>query len=418
MSFGRDGTATGWVNSVGLAPRRARSAGPRTGAFRSRRTPVVRTMRSRASRLRHMDWLLAGAVAALSAIGVVVVYAATAPSHADVAKQALFTVVGLAVMLAIGLVDHRQIRIYAPIVYGISLLSLVAVLVPHIGTTINGSKGWIALPGFDVEPPEFAKIAMILMIAVVFAELRDRAPRPLTGSPRPGPRDMGLALACGLPMVALIFKEPALGMAIVLLASMIGMIVLAGVRWRWLLALAVVAGAAAAAVVGFGLVKSYQVQRITSFLHPSGHQSGSAYQATEAKIAVGSGGLFGQGLFHGNAVAGGYVPSQSTDFIFTVAGQELGFVGAIVIVALLAVVVIRALRIASRADDLFGMLVAAGIAIWFIVQSFINIGMTIGVSPITGIPLPFVSYGGSALVTDMIAVGVLQSVHRRHKVYD
>lgn len=416
MSFGRGGTATGWVNSVGLAPRRTRSFGPRTGAFRGRRS-MFGAMRPRASPLRHMDWLLTGAVVALSAVGVVVVYASTAPAHSDLVKQALFAVVGLAVMFAISLVNYRQIRIYTPIVYGVSLLSLVAVLVPHIGTTINGSKGWIALPGFDIEPPEFAKIAMILMIAVVFAELRDRAPRPITGTPRPGLRDVGLALACGVPMVALVYKEPALGMAIVLVASMIGMIVLTGVRWHWLLALAAVTAAAIAAVFGLGLVKGYQLQRITSFLHPSGHQSGSAYQATEATIAVGSGGLFGQGLFQGHSVAGGYVPSQSTDFIFTVAGQELGFVGSIVIVALLAVVVIRALRIASRADDMFGMLAASGIAIWFIVQSFINIGMTIGVSPITGIPLPFVSYGGSALVTDMIAVGVLQSIHRKNKVY-
>jgi rod shape determining protein RodA len=128
--------------------------------------------------------------------------------------------------------------------------------------------------------------------------------------------------------------------------------------------------------------------------------------------------MFGQGLFHGKSVSGSYVPAQSTDFIFTVAGQELGFVGAIIIVGLLGIVVVRALRIASRADDLFGMLAASGVAIWFIVQSFINIGMTIGITPITGIPLPFVSYGGSALITDMIAIGVLQSIHRKRRVFD
>jgi rod shape determining protein RodA len=127
--------------------------------------------------------------------------------------------------------------------------------------------------------------------------------------------------------------------------------------------------------------------------------------------------MFGQGLFHGQLVAGNFVPAQQTDFIFTVAGEELGFVGAIVIVFLLGVVIVRALRIATRADDQFGMLLAAGIAVWFAFQSFVNIGMTIGIMPITGLPLPFLSYGGSAVFADMIAIGVLQSVHRRHRLF-
>jgi len=146
--------------------------------------------------------------------------------------------------------------------------------------------------------------------------------------------------------------------------------------------------------------------------------AGAGYNAAQAKIAVGSGGMFGQGLFHGQLVAGNFVPEQHTDFIFAVAGEELGFVGAVTIIALLAIVLVRAIRIAARADDMFGLLVASGIAIWFGVQSFINIGMTIGITPVTGLPLPFVSYGGSALFADMIAVGVLLAVHRRHRVFD
>jgi rod shape determining protein RodA len=160
---------------------------------------------------------------------------------------------------------------------------------------------------------------------------------------------------------------------------------------------------------GLHLLKSYQLTRFTSFLHPANDLAGAGYNAAQAKIAVGSGGMFGQGLFHGQLVAGNFVPSQQTDFIFTVAGEELGFVGTIVI---------RALRIATRADDLFGLLVASGIAIWFTFQSFVNIGMTIGIMPITGLPLPFVSYGGSAVFADMIAIGLLQSIHRRHTVFE
>ena len=172
-----------------------------------------------------------------------------------------------------------------------------------------------------------------------------------------------------------------------------------------------------AAAGGLDLLKDYQLTRFTSFLHPSQDLAGAGYNAAQAKIAVGSGGMFGQGLFHGQLVAGNFVPSQQTDFIFTVAGEELGFVGTIVIVFLLGVVILRALRIATRADDLFGLLVASGVAMWFAFQSFVNIGMTIGIMPITGLPLPFVSYGGSAIFADMIAIGLLQSVHRRRTDY-
>jgi rod shape determining protein RodA len=187
---------------------------------------------------------------------------------------------------------------------------------------------------------------------------------------------------------------------------------------RWVVALLVVAAAAVFAVLSLHLLKTYQLTRFSSFLHPTSDSGGSGYNAIQAKIAIGSGGMFGQGLFHGQSVSGSYVPAQSTDFIFTVAGQELGFVGAVVIVALLGVVVVRALRIASRADDLFGMLVATGVAIWFLFQSFVNIGMTVGIMPITGLPLPFISYGGSAIFADMIAIGLLLSIHRKHQVFD
>jgi rod shape determining protein RodA len=186
---------------------------------------------------------------------------------------------------------------------------------------------------------------------------------------------------------------------------------------RILAALTAVVAVTTAAAGGLHLLKSYQLTRFTSFLHPAADLAGAGYNAAQAKIAVGSGGMFGQGLFHGRLVAGNFVPSQQTDFIFTVAGEELGFVGTIVIVFLLGVVIIRALRIATRADDLFGLLVASGIAMWFAFQSFVNIGMTIGIMPITGLPLPFVSYGGSAVFADMIAIGLLQSVHRRRTVF-
>jgi rod shape determining protein RodA len=196
------------------------------------------------------------------------------------------------------------------------------------------------------------------------------------------------------------------------------MTVLSGARLRVLAGLTAVIGAVIALASGTHLLKDYQLSRFTSFLHPSADLAGAGYNAAQAKIAVGSGGMFGEGLFHGQLVAGNFVPSQQTDFIFTVAGEELGFVGAITIVVLIGVVVARALRIAARADDLFGTLIASGVAVWFAFQAFVNVGMTIGIMPITGLPLPFVSYGGSAVFADMIAIGMLQSVRRHRSVFD
>ncbi|HEX5188696.1 MAG TPA: FtsW/RodA/SpoVE family cell cycle protein, partial [Streptosporangiaceae bacterium] len=161
------------------------------------------------------------------------------------------------------------------------------------------------------------------------------------------------------------------------------------------------------------LLKPYQLHRLAAFLHPGADPAGAGYSAAQSKIAVGSGGLLGQGLFHGQLIAGNFIPEQHTDFIFAAAGEELGFVGAATIIVLLGVVVVRALLIAARADDMFAVLVAGGVAIWFAVQAFINIGMTLGIVPVTGLPLPLVSYGGSAMFADMLAVGALQAIRQR-----
>ena len=227
-------------------------------------------------------------------------------------------------------------------------------------------------------------------------------------------------MACTVPVIGLVLAEPDLGVAVIVVVISGGMIILSGVGLRWL-ALLIGAGALGLlAVLKLHLLAAYQVGRLTSFLHPSADPSGTGYQAFQAKIAIGSGGMFGQGLFHGQLTAGSFLGSysfQGTDFIFAVAGEELGFVGCATIVVLLGLVIFRAVRIAARADDAFGLMVAAGIAIWFAAQAFINIGMTIGIAPVTGLPLPFVSYGGSALFADMIAIGLLQSIHRRHRVF-
>jgi rod shape determining protein RodA len=390
---------------------------PRTGIYSARPRSLLTRAFTRNSVLRHMDWLLVLVVTGLSAIGVLLVWSATQPGliaagqnpHTYLKKQLLWAVIGLVLMFAVSFVDTRRVRTWAPLVYGATLLGMLAVLSP-LGSDINGAHAWISLPGgFQVEPSEFAKIALILIIATVFTPARGGTP---------GIRSVLLALAWAAPLIGLVVVEPALGVALVLIVVTATMIVLSGAKLRIITALAAIV--AAVIVVGgrMHVLKSYQLTRFTSFLHPSADLAGAGYNAAQAKIAVGSGGMFGQGLFHGQLVAGNFVPSQQTDFIFTVAGEELGFVGTITIVVLLGIVIIRALRIATRADDLFGMLVASGIAIWFAFQSFVNIGMTIGIMPITGLPLPFVSYGGSAIFADMIAIGLLQSVHRRRRVFE
>ena len=362
--------------------------------------------------------MLVVVVGGLSAIGILLVWSATQPSllaagqdpRTYLKKQLLWVVIGLIMMFAVSFVDSRRLRSWAPLAYGVTLLGLLAVLTP-VGAEINGAKAWISLPGgLQIEPSEFAKVALILGIATVFSQARWGA--------TPGLRSVLLALAVAAPLMALVVIEPALGVALVLIVVTATMVVLSGTRLRILAGLAAVVAAVLALAGGTHLLKSYQLTRFTSFLHPSADLAGAGYNAAQAKIAVGSGGMFGDGLFHGQLVAGNFVPSQQTDFIFTVAGEELGFVGAIAIVVLLGIVVARALRIAARADDLFGTLIASGVAVWFAFQSFVNIGMTIGIMPITGLPLPFVSYGGSAVFADMIAIGMLQSVRRHHNVFE
>ena len=374
--------------------------------------------RAKDSPLRHVDWVLVTAVLALALIGTLLVWSATQPSlraaglnsRTYLEKQLLNVGIGLVFMAAASLASYRQLRLLAPVVYLGACLGLLVVLSP-LGTTVNGAHSWISLPGgFQVEPSEFAKIGLILMLALILGDLRDRVPRP-------GLRELVLALAVGAVPLALVARQPDLGVAVLLLALLVGMIALSGIQLRWLAGLAVAGVVAGLAAWNMHLLKPYQMARLAAFANPSADPRGAGYSAAQAKIAIGSGRMFGQGLFHGQLVAGNFVPEQHTDFIFSVAGEELGFAGAITIIVLLAIVLVRALRIAARADDMFGLLTASGIALWFGVQAFINIGMTIGITPVTGLPLPFVSYGGSAMFADMLAIGVLLAIHRRHHVF-
>jgi rod shape determining protein RodA len=403
------------VSSAGLPSRGW--AGPRAGTFAPRRrSPLARAF-AKGGVARSWDWPLIFVTCGLTVLGTVLVWAATEPAlrqagldpHTYLKKAALWAFLGLILMFVTASIDYRRIRRWTPALYGLSLLLLLAVLAA--GQSVNGAKAWIALPGgFQVEPSEFAKLGLILSAAWLLS--RRKLP---TG--RPTIRDVFFTLLAAAPLIALVEKEPALGVTLVLVFTLAGMIIVSGIRIYWVLGgLAVVSGVIYE-VGRLHLLKGYQLTRLTSFLHPEQNLAGSGYNGLQAKIAVGSGGLHGQGLFHGTFTGGNFVPSVQTDFIFTVAGEELGFVGCAVIVALLAFIVFRAIRAAQLADDMYGMLVASGVAVWFAFQSFVNIGMTIGIMPITGLPLPFVSYGGSAIFADMIAIGLLQSVRRHHALF-
>jgi rod shape determining protein RodA len=370
--------------------------------------------RSSQRSLRRLDLLLLLAVAALVVLGSLLVWSATrqrllaagADPTAYLQRHLVNAAIGTTLGAVAALVHPRALRAYAPVVYLAACAGLVAVLSP-LGSTINGAHSWIVLGGgFQVQPSEMAKVALVVGLAMVLSERRD-------GVRVPGSRDVGLALLLtGVP-VALVLLQPDLGTVLVLVVLSLGVLALSGAPLRWvaavLLAGAVVAGGAA----WTGVLDDYQVARFAAFADPSLDPRGVGYNTNQARIAIGSGGLTGTGLFEGSQTGGRFIPEQQTDFVFTVAGEELGFAGGSLVIGLLGVVLWRGLRIASRAADPFGRLVAGGVVAWFAFQSFVNIGMTLGIMPVTGLPLPFVSYGGSSMFACLVAVGLLQGVHLR-----
>ncbi|MDT4997750.1 MAG: rod shape determining protein RodA [Pseudonocardiales bacterium] len=361
------------------------------------------------------DLVLAGAALALGLIGAVLVWAATRDTQRAVganpqafADRHLFNLaIAAGLMLAASRIDARVLRLFGPVVYLGSLLGLVAVFV--IGSTVNGAHAWIELGGgFSLQPSEFMKLGLIVGMAVWFAQRA--ADRDDDGPP--ATRDVLAALLLIAVPLALIMLQPDLGSALVLAAAAFGVLITADVQARWTLGLVVVAVIVAVLAVRGHLLAEYQLQRFTSFTDPGRDVLGAAYNITQARIAIANGGLSGTGLFHGPQTNGGYVPEQQTDFVFSVAGEELGLVGGAVIIALFAVLCWRGLRIARDADPA-GRLVAVGIVCWFAFQAFQNIGMNLGLTPVTGLPLPLVSYGGSSMFAEGLAIGLLQAVHRR-----
>lgn len=361
-----------------------------------------------------LDWLLMVAALALVLLGTLLVWSATSTREdltggettAYLTKQLVNVAIGLVLMVIVMATDHRWVRIIAPLFYVGSIVGLTLVVVA--GSTVNGSRSWIQLGGMSIQPSEFAKLSVVVGMALLVAERTE-------GRWRRGVRSVeviGMLVIAGIP-AALIMLQPDLGTMLVLTATVFGVLAVSGADRRWLIGLTVTGIAGAAVAVSAGLLKDYQVDRFLAFTNPGLDPRGAGYNVEQARIAVGNGGLFGQGLFDGSQTRSGFVPEQHTDFIFTVAGEELGLVGAGLLIALLAIVIWRALAISADTDDMFGRIAAAGIACWFGFQAFQNIGMCLGIMPVTGVPLPFVSYGGSSMFAGMLALGLLQNIHLR-----
>lgn len=352
------------------------------------------------------DWgLLIGGLG-LSLIGALLVWSATRHQSGStyLARHLINTGIGLGLAAVVTRVDFRGLRAYAPWLYLASVAGLVLVLTP-VGSTINGSHSWVRLPGgFSIQPSELAKVALCVGLAVILADRGER-------DQPPSHRDVALAWVVASIPIGLVMLQPDLGSALVLGALAVGVIAVSGAPKRWVFGVLTLLAMGITVALTTPLLSPYQRDRLVAFANPSADPQGIGYQTRQVRIAIGSGGWQGQGLFQGRQTQGGFIPFQQTDFVFSVAGEELGFLGSAGLLLVLGFLVVRTLMIAVRAKDSFGRLVAIGVACWFTFQVFENVGMNLGIMPVTGLPLPFVSYGGSSMFAGWLALGLVNNAH-------
>jgi rod shape determining protein RodA len=365
--------------------------------------------RLEASPLRHFDWLLVGSALAITALGLVMIYSTThqripGDPYYFVKRQALFAALGFVAMVVVLCIDYRRLRDYAVVFYGGTVFLLLAVLAP-VGSNIKGHQAWFQLPGgFTVQPSELAKFGIIVALAGYCNQYR-------------GELDawrLTLIVALASVPIGLVLLQPDLGTVMVLGVIIVALLAVAGVSGKQLIVLGLLAVTGVYAVVGLGLMKQYQIDRLTNFIDPeSGSSQGSAYNQEQSRQTIANGRITGEGLEKGSQTQGGFVPEQHTDFIFTSVAEELGFVGSAVLLLLFAIVMWRTWRTARLAREFFGVLVCVGVLAMLAFQMFENMGMTMGIMPITGIPLPFMSYGGSSLITTFACLGLVANVSMR-----
>jgi rod shape determining protein RodA len=376
---------------------------------------VTDTLSAITTRLRTKDSFdvsLAAALIVLGLVGVLMVYSATRQAlviagenpHYDVERQALYVVIGIVVMYAISRIDYRRLEVAATPLYVISLLALAGVFV--VGQSALGAQRWYNLKFIQIQPSEFA----VLFLILAFATYCQRRPEGLTMY------DVCRLLLMGATPFVMIFAQPDFGTATIVVITVAALLVIAGVPPRFMTLLVVVGSVGLVLSVYLDLLDKYQIDRLFSFFNQNSTNpklQGLIYTVNNAKSAIGSGGIHGAGLFHGMQTVLGYVPEQYTDFIFTAIGEQLGFIGSVAIIALLSFVALRLFRIGRTAKDQMGRLLCVGVFIFFAFSCFENIGMTMGIMPVTGIPLPMLSYGGSAVLVFFAAGGAVLSVSRQ-----
>lgn len=379
------------------------------------RNPYRRARKS--SLFSGFDPILTIAVGILLVMGTLLVYAATRDWYAAngldpeyyLKRHVINITIGLLLAWGTTVIDYRLLRAYTPFIWGAAVFGLLFVLIPGVGSEVNGAKAWIPLPGgFQIQPAEIAKISIIVGLSMLLSERRHDADEPTS-------KDILRALAVAAIPMGLILLQPDMGTVLIISASVVAILATSGAPAKWVAGLLILAVAGGIVVTKAGVISDYQIKRLQSFVDPNADTQGAGYQLRQARITVGSGGLLGTGLFDGPQTNGRFVPEQQTDFIFTVAGEQLGFVGSGFIILLYLIILMRAFGIARRSSDHYGQMVCTGVIAWFAFQTFENIGMTLGLMPMTGVPLPFMSYGGSSMFATLIGFGLLQNVNARHR---
>jgi rod shape determining protein RodA len=369
---------------------------------------VDRSRRDLSAPWRHIDPVLIVCTLALAAVGVLMVFSSTRgaedpPDTTFLVRQGAFAVAGVGVMFVATLVDYRRIRDFAWLVYGACVLLLVGVLTP-LGSYRAGAQAWYSFGGgFQLQPAEFAKVALIIALGALLAEFG-------------GEIDLGRLVAAlvlaAVPM-GLIMLQPDLGSVLVFVAIVIGMLLIGGLRGRYILVLSILGLGGVLFALNSDVLDQYQQDRLTAFLDPRSDLQGTTWNAYQSQTAIANGGVTGDGLFNGPQTQLAYVPEQQTDFIFTAVGEELGFVGGAAVLALYGVLLWRIWRTAQLSRDLLGTLLSVGVLSMLVFQVFENVGMAMGIMPVTGIPLPLLSYGGSSTLATFAAIGLVLNVHMR-----
>jgi len=368
---------------------------------------IKKTFLNRSFRiLKHIDYSLLLAVIFLCLMSLLIIYSTTHMKTMDetslffTQRQLIFIITGLLLCILIAMIDYHEIEKFATFLYILVILLLIYVVL--FGRISGGSRRWIEIAEFDFQPAEFAKIALIFFLANFLTKQQER---------------LSYSVYFLLPfvftgvLVLLIFLQPDLGTSLVFLVILLSMIFIAGIRWKYILIMFFIA--LASFPIMWTLLKEYQKDRLILFLNPELDPFGAGYNIIQSKVAIGSGGLFGQGLFSGIQSQLKFLPAQHTDFVFSVIGEEMGFIGALLLFSLFAFILWKGIKIARDAPDLFGTFLAAGVVAFYFFHVLINIGMTMGLFPATGLPLPFVSYGGTFMISNFIGIGILLSIHIR-----